>query len=487
MGVSFFLSSYIVSTIGEEANGFTQLANNFVTYASLLTVAFNSMAGRFMAVSYHCGQRKKVKEYYSTILVCNTVLLLVLVPMAILVVTKLERLLVIENANVQDVKALFACVFINFFINLFASVFGIAMFVTNKLYIQNALLLGRYLLNAVLLFCAFSIFPAKIYYVSFVAVFLTVALLLLNVYFEKKLIPGLCFHWRNFRMAAAKEMLLSGIWNTVNQCGNLLMTGVDLLLANLFVSPTMMGVLSVAKIVPNAIFTLATTLNNNFAPELVINYSHGDREKLLRQLRSNMKISSVLLSIPIITFSSFGVPFYRLWMPNMDAEMLTLLSFLTCMAFIPWAGPQTLYNVFTAADKLKVNSVAFMATGLLNVLVTYVLLKTTSLGIYAVAGVSSILTILRNLIITAPYTAKLLGLKWYTFYKDVLVSMLCCAVNLIIAVPFLFALSLNTWLGLAAAVCLTCAGTLAVDCFVILNKTERTAVLSKITRKRNNG
>ena len=31
MAVSFFLSSYLVATLGEAANGFTQLANNFVS------------------------------------------------------------------------------------------------------------------------------------------------------------------------------------------------------------------------------------------------------------------------------------------------------------------------------------------------------------------------------------------------------------------------------------------------------------------------
>ena len=40
LGISFFLSPYIVDTLGEEANGFNQLAHNFVTYASLISIAF---------------------------------------------------------------------------------------------------------------------------------------------------------------------------------------------------------------------------------------------------------------------------------------------------------------------------------------------------------------------------------------------------------------------------------------------------------------
>lgn len=59
-------------------------------------------------------------------------------------------------------------------------------------------------------------------------------------------------------------MLSSGVWNSVNQCGHLLQTGVDLLLANLFVSPFAMGLVAVSKTIPSAIIQLATTINNNF-------------------------------------------------------------------------------------------------------------------------------------------------------------------------------------------------------------------------------
>ena len=68
LGINFIVSPYIVATLGEEANGFTQLANNFVTYASLLTIAFNSMAGRFISINFHRGNKEKVKQYYSSVL-----------------------------------------------------------------------------------------------------------------------------------------------------------------------------------------------------------------------------------------------------------------------------------------------------------------------------------------------------------------------------------------------------------------------------------
>ncbi|MGN1432220.1 MAG: hypothetical protein ACI4XI_00820, partial [Ruminococcus sp.] len=53
IGINFFLTPYLVSSLGTEAYGFIGLANNFVQYATIVTSALNSMAGRFISVEYH--------------------------------------------------------------------------------------------------------------------------------------------------------------------------------------------------------------------------------------------------------------------------------------------------------------------------------------------------------------------------------------------------------------------------------------------------
>lgn len=81
---SFFLSPFIVKSLGAEANGYTQLASNFVMYATLLTTAFNSMASRFVSVAYHQGKLDKVREFYSSVYVVNIGLFLILLPLSFL-------------------------------------------------------------------------------------------------------------------------------------------------------------------------------------------------------------------------------------------------------------------------------------------------------------------------------------------------------------------------------------------------------------------
>lgn len=481
--ISFFLSPYIVRTLGEEANGFTQLANNFVMYASLLTLAFNSMSSRFISVSFHQGDIKRVGQYYSSTYVCNIIISIVLGVLGAVVLINLERIIVIQDANVTDVKLLFLFVFVNYILGLFVSIYNCSLFVKNQIYMQNIINMIKMIFNALLLFAFFSIFRPRIFYVALVAGVLTALCLPIYIRLQKNVMPELRLRFSDFDIGAVVNMLKSGMWNMINQCGNMFMTGMDLLMANLFISPMHMGVLSVAKTIPNAIITLANTLNSSFAPALTREWAKNDSNELLKQLRSSMKISSVIISIPIITFTCFSVPFYELWMPTLDAEQLALLSFLSCMAFIPWAGPQSLYNIFTAANKLQVNSMAFVISGIINIVMVYVLLLTTDLGVYAVAGVSSVIVIIRNLVITAPYTARLLNLPWYTFYRDVLVSLICCGTNALSALIVGGIISCKSWIDLVFAVILTCLLTLALDTFFVLSKKERQMISSKIIRR----
>ena len=178
--VSFFLSPFIVKHLGAEANGFSQLATNFVMYASLVTLAFNSMGARFVSVSYHKGEIEKSQGYYSTLCVINVLMIALFLPLAIYVVWDLPNIIVIENAEVLDVKLLFGCVFLNFFINLGVSLFTIAMVVTNTVYYSNVLNAIRTVLNAILLLVVFSVFPVKIFYISLVGA--TLSLVLLPIY-----------------------------------------------------------------------------------------------------------------------------------------------------------------------------------------------------------------------------------------------------------------------------------------------------------------
>lgn len=478
--VSFFLSPFIVRHLGAEANGFAQLASNFVMYASLLTLAFNSMASRFVTVAYHQGNMDEARRYYSSVFVANLAMILLFIPLAAGVVAFLPRLVVIETADIVDIRLLFSCVFINYFLSLVSSLYSMALFVKNRVYIGNAVGAARTVLNALALLAVFSFLPVHVFYVSALASVWTLLLLPVYIFLQRRLLPELSFRLSSFSTDAVKRLFFSGIWNTVNQCGHLLNTGLDVLLANLFVSPAAMGLVAVSKTIPGAIITLAGTLNQNCAPAIIQTWARGDKATIMRELRGCMKISSVLVSVPIVVFCVFGHSFYSLWQPTLEAKTLTVLSVLGLMPFVPVAGTQTLYNVFTATNRLQVNSIAFLVNGVLNVLVVFLALRwRPDLGIYFIVGVSSVLTIVRSLTVTLPYTAHLLGLRWHVFYRDMGLSLVCAGLTGLVSLGVL-QLRLGGWLGLSVMVGFATAASLAVNMAVVLSPEERVQVLRRL-------
>ena len=78
LGINFFLSSYIVNAIGAEVYGFVGLANNFVSYAQIFTVAFNAMLSRFVTVKMVRQEYEDANRYITSVTLCNMAISLIL-------------------------------------------------------------------------------------------------------------------------------------------------------------------------------------------------------------------------------------------------------------------------------------------------------------------------------------------------------------------------------------------------------------------------
>ena len=69
--INFYISPIVVSGIGTEAYGFIGLANDFTSYASILTSVFNSVAARFIATAYYNNDYESAYKYFNSLIVAN--------------------------------------------------------------------------------------------------------------------------------------------------------------------------------------------------------------------------------------------------------------------------------------------------------------------------------------------------------------------------------------------------------------------------------
>lgn len=485
-GISFFLSPYIVETVGVEAYGFVGLANNFISYASLITVALNALSGRFITIAIHEGDYGKANRYYSSVFLANCAISLVLLIIGTAVWVFLEHLISIPEDILWDVKLLFAALFLNCIISTIGSVFSVATFATNRLYIASFRSIESSLIRAAVLVTLFAFASPKVSYLGITSLLTCLYCMGFNIYYMHILLPELQIKRTSFDFMAVKELVSSGVWSLVTRVGSILTDGMDLLITNIFIDPTAMGILSLAKTVPSLITSIVGNMVSAFSPNFTILYAEGRHFELQKAVSQSMKIMGVLANLPVIVLIVCGASFYELWQPTQDANQLHVLSLLTCAGLIVNGGINCIYNIFTVVNKLKLNAIVLVLSGLLSTGIVFVLLETTDLGIYAVAGVSTVIMILKNFFIIVPYGAKCLNMKWYALYPEVIRAVLFVTLSSVASIILTKNIQ-GGWFGLIVAGAITGILSLAIGYFIIFGKDERKYVnnifIKKVGRK----
>lgn len=485
--ISFWLSPYIVKNIGVEANGFVTLANNFVTYAQLIVTALNSMAARFIAISYVKKDYKKANIFYNSIFWGNLIIVAVLIIPAVYLIFRLETLIDVPSDIVTDVKILFGFVFFNFFITTGFPNWDCGTYVSNRLDRTYIPQMVTSIFRCLFLILIFIILSPKVYYVGIAATIVTIANLTANWYNTHKLTPELKIELLPekiiFDKCAVKELVGSGIWNTISSVGNMLLSGLDLIICNLFLGAANMGILSLSKIIPNYMQQLSNSIRNAFAPELTLNYAQDNKDILLKDINRAMKITSIIMTIPIAIVIILGEEFFKLWVPSQDAKLLQILSILSILGYIFTSGTQILFNVFSTVNKVRPNAIAMLVCGAISTGITVLIIKFTDLGIYAVAGVSTFCNLVRNMIFTLPVTAKYLGYKWNKFYPQVITTIVSSIGLLVIYYLMNLILPGSTWGELIFSACILGVIGLVINFAIILNKQERAFLINKLNSK----
>ena len=487
VAVSFLLTPFIIKKVGTEAYGFVNLANNFVSYAALLTISLSSMAGRFVTVELHKGNIQGANRYFSSVVVANGVFGGILLIGAVFTVIFVEKITNISPHLVFDVKVLYALIFGNFILTTITSVFSTATFARNRVDLESYRNLQGQIIKVILYIFMFSVFKVRIWYIGVAAVICTAFIALTNIRYTKILLPEIKIKKKYFDFKAVTEIMATGIWNTVNQLSQILMTGFDLLLANWFINPVSMGLLGLSKMIPFQIQMFTNTIAAVFTPQLTITYAKGDIKQFLKEVDFAVKLVGFISCIPIIGFMVFGRSFYGIWLSNSNTpEEISLIAGLSGLVLLPlvlssFINP--LYCINTITCKLKVPVLVTLGLGLANLIIVYILLKTTNAGLYAIAGVSSVLILMRVLFFVPLYSAHILKQKWWTFYITLARGIIMAAVTGALFMVVNRAVSINTWFMLILAGGIMGIIGYFLGFMTLFNKRERLRVIETLKAK----
>lgn len=484
--ISFFLSPYIVKTLGSEAYGFASLATSFTNYISLITVALNSLASRFVSVALFNKEYDKANQYYSSVITANGIITAVMVVPCTLFILFMERFLSVPPELLVDVKILFALIFAGFFISLLTSLFNVAVFVENKLYLNARHNAEGAVIRLFLTIVLFKCFPAHVSFVGMTALVVNLYIIAWKYHYKRKFLPLLQYNVKHNDKKKVWELIRAGSWSLLSSISSLLNNGFNLLLANIFVGPAAMGAIAIAHTLPVVVRSVMGSVSSAFTPNLTRFYAAGQYEAMENELKKSIRMLSVVMVVPLAGLAAFGETFFKLWQPTENARMLWILMILDVASLTFSGSTASVHEIFTVTNRLKGQAIAVFISGIVNMVVTILLIKFTNLGVYAVVCTCSLLDIIRNFLFTFPYAAKCIHRKWYTFILQSLWSFFSfLLITALFFVVKLFVHSPNNWVSFAV-VCGICGVVgIAINVFLLLSKEQRVVFLGKIFKKLN--
>ena len=482
--ISFFITPYITSTLGSEAYGFVKLANDFTSYASLATIALNSMAIRFIMLEREKTNFKSAIEYYSSIELANIVLTVILIIPATICIIFLNSIINIPIELLTEVRLTFAITFLSFLLSLAFSIYGNCFYLTNRLDISSICSAGASIIRIVVILLLYFLFTPRISYLAIGSLFSTIFSLLINWYYHKKLTPDLILNKHAIVKNKVWEVFKSGIWNSITKLSQIFSSGLDLLVSNLLLGATNMGYLSIAKTVPNIITSFNSTLASTFSPNMMSLYARGNINQLKTASKSAMKFMCLFVTIPNAILITMGQEFFTLWVPEQPAQLINILSILIVINSCITGALQPLYQIFTITNKIKQSSIVMIIYGFSSILVTVVCLHITDWGLYAVAGVSLVGSVIVALCYHLPFSAIYIGLPWYTFFPEILKGIISLAVQCLVGGTVNFFLVLeSSWISWFSGAVLSAIIGLILNALLILNADERKVLISTVISK----
>ena len=483
--ISMALTPYITKTMGTDAYGFISLAKTFSQYATVFTAGLNSYAARFIALAHHKKDTDAEKKYYSSVFYANVFLSVIILIIAAFLVVFLERIIKIPTHLINDVKILFLLNFVNFLVLATGTCFSVYGHINNKLALTNIIKIIAYISEAIVLVLMFAILPAKLYYVGIALLLSSICIFILNAYVSHKDMPELEIKHKYFSFKAVKELVLSGIWNSINSLGNILNTGLDLLITNLMLTAVAMGRLSIVKTLSTIFVTLFQTVTSPWQPILLKKYSSGNIHGTVSNFKQGIKITAFFSSLLFAGLIAYGLPYFKLWTPGENTSMLYNLTVVTLLGMLIEGTTFPLLYTYTLTLKNKLPCFVTIGSGLLNVIGMYFMLKFTNVGIYSVVITTSILAWMVYFIFTPIYTAHCLKIKWFTFYPTILRVLIASLICLSICFGMSLIYMPTSWIGLifSAGVCvIVCA---PIYILTVASKVELKNLTNKIIRRKN--
>lgn len=481
--IHIWLTPYLIRNFGLKIFGMIPLVVSFVAYFNLFTMSIVNAVTRFVAIHFGRDEFERSNVYFNSALSALLILCgILLIPVIVLSVS-FSRVFQVPSGFETDSGWLFFLVILSSLITAITSPFLVSTFIKHRFDLSNSVrILGHFLRAAIIVLC-FTYLSPSLQYVGLSYCGMAFFSLVCFVALTRRLTPQLQVKMRLFNWGALREMRRMSTWIAVNQVGALLYLSIGFIVINLFLGTDQCGRYATVALWAMLLASLGGAVSNVFVPIAFEYIAHCKLDVLALQMRRSTKFLGLIMGFPVGLLCGLSTPILKRWLGLSFADLGPLVwllvgPFLVSITIVP------MFSIYRGLDKVKVPAIVTLAGGIVNVILSILLVRYTSLGIYSIALSLSLCLTVKNLFFTPIYAAIITAQPKTIFIKEIIPGLVMAALVSLVA------LALSRMYDLASIPRLLTTAVLMVVVYaplcygVLMNREDRALLRSLIYRQR---
>ena len=479
MLVSLYTSRVVLNTLGVEDYGIYNVVGGFVAMFSIISSSLSASVSRFLTFELGKGDKKRLKEIFSTSLLIHAVLAGVIFILAESIgVWFLNTQMTIPKERLEAANWVLQCSIFTFIINLISIPYNALIIAYERMkvfaYISILEAVGKL---AIALLITMLTTDKLILYAILMC---TIAFIIRMTYgaYCKKHFEECTFHFV-FDKELLRRMFSFAGWNFIGATATILRDQGGNIVINLFCGPAVNAARGIAFQVNTAIHGFITNFMTALNPQITKSYASGDKNYMMSLILHGARLSFYMLlflSLPVLVNTHYIL---MLWLKIVPEHSVTFVRLVLILGMCE-AISNPLITAMLATGNIRKYQIIVGSLNMMNLPISYILLF---MGMYpeAVFIVAIILSI-------SCLAARILLLRGMIGLsgKDFLIKV-CVNVIIVTAFSTIFPIWLATQLSesFSSFVYLTmssfvCTG--IVIYYVGLNKAERQFAKDKVNR-----
>jgi len=407
---SFYITKILLKYLGTDLYGVTILFSSFNQYIGLIVIVITASVSRFVSFEYFKDEFNEANEYYSTAFYSLVIGSIVIFILLFLLSFYLNNIFNLPLEYLQDIQFFFLLSIFSFLLMSIYSIFNVGMTIKHTFYINDIInIFSKSIQLLTLIFLIYIFHSISLFGYALSIILFSICSLFLAYMISKRIIE-LDIKVSYFNILKLKDMSKMGFASLFNNLGMLLYTSSDIIIINILLGSSYVGNYGIALQMSFLIPMVGSSFSRIFTPYIVELISKDRRIKLIDNIKSYSHIFSIFIGLIFSILVVFSSTILYFWLGK-EFEHLYLLIILLSIYQLLHQSTVLSFTYITMMNKLKLPSIVTFVAGIINVILSIVLIKYTILGIYGAVIATIITVFFKTVIFNVVYAAYLLKIN----------------------------------------------------------------------------